>query len=68
MNFCDPNSQPELQWEITRIAHLVLLQHHEIEMSNALLGVLSHTLEEGRLADHVTQVFIDEGVPIADIS
>ena len=68
MNFCVPDSQTGGQWENTRIAHLVFLQHHEVEMSDAFLAVLSHTLEEGRLADHVTQIFVDEGVPTAGMS
>lgn len=37
-------------------------------MSDTLLGVLSHTFEETGLADHVTQVFVDEGVPRDDMS
>ena len=44
--------------------HLVLLQHHEVEMSDALLRILSHTLHESRVTDNIAYVLIDECVSV----
>ena len=42
---------------------LILLQHHEIEVAYTLFSILTHTFEEGWLADHIPNVFINEGIP-----
>ena len=44
--------------------HLVLLQHHEVEMSDTLLRILSHTLHESRVTDNIAYVLIDECVSV----
>ena len=43
--------------------HLVLLQHHEVEVLNALLRVVPHTFLERRRVDHISDVLIDERIP-----
>ena len=43
-------------------AHLVLLQHHEVEMPDTLFCVVAHALLEGDRVDDVTNVLVDEGV------
>lgn len=43
--------------------HFVLLQHHEVEMTNAFIRVLSHPLGKGRLTDDVAHVFVDKRIP-----
>jgi hypothetical protein len=37
---------------------LVFLQHHKVEMSYPLLGILTHALNEGRLANNVAYILI----------
>ena len=46
-------------------SHLVLLQHHEVEMADALFCILPHAFQEGWLADDVADVFVDEGISVA---
>jgi len=43
--------------------HLVLLQHHKIKMLDSLLRILPHPLDERRIRNDVTDVFIDERIP-----
>ena len=45
--------------------HLVLLQHHKVEMLDALFRVFSHALHEGRIRNDVTDVFVNERIPAA---
>jgi hypothetical protein len=42
--------------------HLVLLQHHKVEMPDALVGVVSHTLLERSRVNYISNVLVDEGV------
>ena len=49
------------------VAYLVLLQHHEVEMSDSLLRILSHTLHESRVTDNIAHVLIDECIPIPSL-
>lgn len=44
--------------------HLVLLQHHEVEVLDALLRVVAHALLEGRRVDDVPDILVDERVPL----
>ena len=46
--------------------YLVLLQHHKIEMSDALLRVLPHSLSKGRLADNVTNVLVNKRISVTN--
>jgi hypothetical protein len=39
-------------------AHLVFLQHHEVEMTYALLCILTHAFNEGRLANNVAYILV----------
>ncbi len=43
-------------------AHLVLLQHHEVEMPDTFFCVVAHAFLEGDRVDDVTDVLVDEGV------
>lgn len=45
-------------------SHLVLLQHHEVEMFDPLSRILSHTFHEGRMTNHVADIFVYKGVPV----
>jgi hypothetical protein len=45
--------------------HLVLLQHHKVEMLDALFRVFSHALHKGRIRNDVTDVFVNERIPAA---
>lgn len=42
--------------------YLFFLQHHEIEMLDALVGILRHALHERRLSDDLANVLVDERV------
>ena len=44
--------------------HLVLLQHHEVEVLDALLRVVAHALLEGRRVDDVSDILVDERVSL----
>lgn len=43
--------------------YLIFLQHHEVEVLDPFFRILTHTLHKGRVADDVTDIFINEGVP-----
>ena len=45
-------------------AYFVLLQHHEIKVTDALGRVFAHAFLERRMADNVADVFIHECVPV----
>jgi hypothetical protein len=46
--------------EDLKLAHLLLLQHHEVEMPYPLVRVLLHPFPESRLLDHLADVFVDQ--------
>ena len=43
--------------------HLVLLQHHEVEVLDAFLPVLPHPLSKGWLAYNIPNILVDETIP-----
>ena len=43
--------------------HLVLLQHHEVEMNDAILVVGSHPLQQGVFANDLSNVLVYEVIP-----
>ena len=40
--------------------HLVLLQHHEVEVPYAFFCILSHSFEKCGVIDDVSHIFVDE--------
>jgi len=49
---------------LSRVDELVFLQHHKIKMLDAIVGVVAHAFQKGRLADHLAYVFVDEVVSV----
>jgi hypothetical protein len=45
-----------------KYTHLVLLQHHEVEMPDTRVGVVLHTPLENHRVNYVSDILIDEGV------
>ena len=45
------------------ISHLILLQHHKVEMLDALFRIFSHTLDKRRIRDDVTNILVNERIP-----
>lgn len=45
------------------IAHLVFLQHHEIEMLNPLFCILTHAFLERSGVNNVSNILVYEGIP-----
>jgi hypothetical protein len=50
--------------QIGPTTHLVLLQHHKIEMLDALFPILPHPLDKCRIRNDVANVFVNERIPV----
>jgi hypothetical protein len=48
--------------------HLIFLEHHKVEVLDPLLGIVAHTLHERGMANDITNIFIDELIPVTDVS
>ena len=46
------------------VTHLILLEHHEVEMLDPLFSIISHPFFHGRRTKDVPNVFINKCIPI----
>jgi len=59
MNYTNSEVAPKSD----ELTYLILLQHHEIEVLDSLICVISHSFLEGSWVDDIADVFIDEAIP-----
>ncbi len=46
-----------------RFTHLVLLQHHKVEMLDALFRIFPHPLDKRRIRNDVANILVNECIP-----
>jgi hypothetical protein len=66
-SLCSINVLKNHQWSVEKPkgkeTYFVFLQHHEVEVLDSFLRILTHTLHKGRVTDDIADILIDERIP-----